>query len=135
MPPSCGVCLQNPSKYKCPKCRIPYCSVECCKKHKESPCVAPASEQGPRAPSLPVSRPKRNFEEDEADEDAIRLTRRSLTAVALDRNVRSCLRDTNLQKKIADIDSSEDVEGAIERAMQEPDFRAFCDQVLSKVAL
>ncbi len=23
-----------PSRYKCPKCRLPYCSVKCCKEHK-----------------------------------------------------------------------------------------------------
>lgn len=31
----CGVCGGDESKYKCPKCRLPYCSVKCCKEHKE----------------------------------------------------------------------------------------------------
>jgi hypothetical protein len=32
----CTVCaLANP-KYKCPKCRQPYCSVSCCKSHRDS---------------------------------------------------------------------------------------------------
>jgi HIT zinc finger. len=31
----CGVCGEsNLAKYKCPKCRLPYCSVKCCKDHK-----------------------------------------------------------------------------------------------------
>jgi hypothetical protein len=34
----CGVCETNPSKYKCPSCRLSYCSVACYKKHKEIPC-------------------------------------------------------------------------------------------------
>ncbi|RUS20956.1 hypothetical protein BC937DRAFT_93977 [Endogone sp. FLAS-F59071] len=32
--PTCGVCLDNPSKYKCPNCILPYCSLPCYKKHK-----------------------------------------------------------------------------------------------------
>lgn len=32
---ACGVCGEsNNAKYKCPKCRLPYCSVKCCKDHK-----------------------------------------------------------------------------------------------------
>lgn len=40
--PCCIVCeIVNP-KYKCPKCRQPYCSVSCCKSHRDS-CSAPLS--------------------------------------------------------------------------------------------
>jgi len=31
----CGVCGAEDGKYKCPKCRLPYCSVKCCKDHKK----------------------------------------------------------------------------------------------------
>lgn len=31
----CSVCLLNLSKYQCPGCNIKFCSVPCCKKHKE----------------------------------------------------------------------------------------------------
>jgi hypothetical protein len=31
----CTVCSQNESKYTCPACLIPFCCVECSKKHKE----------------------------------------------------------------------------------------------------
>ncbi|CAG8611934.1 1040_t:CDS:2 [Paraglomus brasilianum] len=37
----CEVCNKMPHKYKCPTCRILFCSVECSKKHKEIPCTAP----------------------------------------------------------------------------------------------
>ncbi|EDL15754.1 zinc finger, HIT type 3, isoform CRA_e [Mus musculus] len=30
----CVVCLEKP-KYRCPTCRVPYCSVPCFQKHKE----------------------------------------------------------------------------------------------------
>ncbi|KAF2233236.1 hypothetical protein EV356DRAFT_577687 [Viridothelium virens] len=31
----CKVCDEQPSKYKCPQCRIPYCSIGCFKTHKQ----------------------------------------------------------------------------------------------------
>ncbi|KAG4188878.1 hypothetical protein ERO13_A08G193200v2 [Gossypium hirsutum] len=34
----CQVCNQTQSKYKCPSCLIPYCSLACFKTHKETPC-------------------------------------------------------------------------------------------------
>jgi len=42
---ACGVCDDGVAKYKCPKCRFPYCSVKCCKEHKES-CPALKSTDG-----------------------------------------------------------------------------------------
>ncbi|KAL2263583.1 hypothetical protein VTK26DRAFT_6144 [Humicola hyalothermophila] len=35
-PKLCGVCGTQPSKYKCPRCSMPYCSVACSKQHKEN---------------------------------------------------------------------------------------------------
>lgn len=40
---TCGVCRENPSKYRCPGCTVPYCSLACNKAHKagtadKSPC-------------------------------------------------------------------------------------------------
>ena len=29
----CSICNQNEVKYICPKCKIPYCSMDCYKKH------------------------------------------------------------------------------------------------------
>ena len=34
----CSVCKVDDPKYKCPKCRSTYCSVDCCRKHKEEFC-------------------------------------------------------------------------------------------------
>jgi len=37
--PMCSVCNQVESpKYKCPKCRDSYCSIQCCRTHKENGC-------------------------------------------------------------------------------------------------
>ncbi|KAH9623215.1 hypothetical protein KSS87_006217 [Heliosperma pusillum] len=42
-PQLCLVCSEAKSKYKCPTCVIPYCSLACFKKHKETPCINPKS--------------------------------------------------------------------------------------------
>ncbi|KAI3653171.1 hypothetical protein MP228_002596 [Amoeboaphelidium protococcarum] len=34
MPKKCDICVDQESKYKCPQCKIPYCSVICFKKHQ-----------------------------------------------------------------------------------------------------
>ncbi|WRX09190.1 zinc finger protein [Theobroma cacao] len=39
----CQVCNQAQSKYKCPSCLVPYCSLACFKRHKETPCTKPKS--------------------------------------------------------------------------------------------
>ncbi|KAH6558657.1 hypothetical protein KP509_1Z051800 [Ceratopteris richardii] len=38
-PLKCKVCEDANSKYKCPTCLLPYCSLPCYKKHKETPCI------------------------------------------------------------------------------------------------
>ncbi|KAK8479696.1 hypothetical protein V6N13_131788 [Hibiscus sabdariffa] len=49
----CQVCNQAQSKYKCPSCLVPYCSLACFKTHKETPCVKPESTQEkPEWPNL-----------------------------------------------------------------------------------
>ena len=41
--PCCCVCQAGKPSYKCPKCRSPYCSVACCRKHKENDCTTAAA--------------------------------------------------------------------------------------------
>ncbi|KAJ2001768.1 Zinc finger HIT domain-containing protein 3 [Coemansia thaxteri] len=48
---ACTVCWEAASKYKCPTCRIGYCSVKCFKQHKLEPCIVPAA----TATSAPAS--------------------------------------------------------------------------------
>ncbi|RFU75678.1 hypothetical protein TARUN_6571 [Trichoderma arundinaceum] len=43
----CGVCESNPGKYKCSRCRLPYCSVACSRAHQQN-----------HPPDLPKEDPK-----------------------------------------------------------------------------
>mmetsp|Transcript_7972 Transcript_7972/g.13823 ORF Transcript_7972/g.13823 Transcript_7972/m.13823 type:complete len:135 (-) Transcript_7972:255-659(-) len=125
MAPTCGVCAVNPPKYKCPMCREPYCSVVCFRKHKETPCAK--TEDSSAAAAAPAQ-PKRQFEEE--GEDGQRLKKSDLETLAQSGNIRALLQDEALQKTIKDIDSSASAEQALDKAMLEPRFQDFCDQVL-----
>jgi len=47
---ACCVCLEWASKYKCPRCRKPFCSVKCNKVHKEE-CKGQPNENGAKVES------------------------------------------------------------------------------------
>lgn len=57
--PSCSQCSTENPKYKCPKCRAPYCSIACCRSHKEKGCeenkVQENYKQAPKSKYLPAS--------------------------------------------------------------------------------
>jgi len=40
--PGCSVCETGAPNYKCPQCRAIYCSIACCRKHKQELCAATA---------------------------------------------------------------------------------------------
>lgn len=42
---TCSVCKTGAANYKCPKCRSIYCSIACCRKHKEELCLSKNNDQ------------------------------------------------------------------------------------------
>ena len=65
--PTCAVCQEREHKYKCPTCRILYCSVACYKKHRETPCAPP-----PASP-LPAKAPASLWDTEFDDDEGFRL--------------------------------------------------------------
>ncbi|UKZ82081.1 hypothetical protein TrVFT333_009865 [Trichoderma virens FT-333] len=53
----CGVCESNPGKYKCSRCRLPYCSVQCSKAHQQNHPPDPPKEE-PKSTSIASSEPQ-----------------------------------------------------------------------------
>jgi len=125
----CQVCDNAPSKYKCPTCFIPYCSLMCFKKHKEVPCSR--EEPAVSTDSQPMQ-PPRAFEEE--DEQGWRLHQTQLEAVVASNEIRSILKDQELQKIILRIDSSENAEEELDTAMEGPHFREFTEKILSIIS-
>jgi hypothetical protein len=125
----CQVCGDAPSKYKCPTCFIPYCSLMCFKQHKEVPC----SREAPAVSTdSQPTQPPRSFEEE--DEQGWRLHRTQLEAVVASSEIRNILKDQELQKIILRIDSSENAEEELDKAMEGPHFQEFTDKILSIIS-
>ncbi|XP_030927508.1 zinc finger HIT domain-containing protein 3 isoform X1 [Quercus lobata] len=141
-PRKCEVCNEALSKYKCPSCLVPYCSLVCFKKHKEIPCAKPVSSEGkPRISGLPlmsqvtgdlspvleslVERPLT------AEQPGDVLQKLQLEAIASSSEIRDALKDGNLQKLIYNIDGSPDAENELDKAMGVEVFRTFTEKILS----
>ncbi|KAG0565293.1 hypothetical protein KC19_8G179800 [Ceratodon purpureus] len=127
----CEVCKAAESKYKCPSCLTPYCSLGCYKKHKEVPC-AKSDANGIKAESKVEEQPAASIAED--DESNHRLKRSQLEAVAASEELRKMLRDRELQELITKIDSSPNPKSELEKAMEGPAFREFTDKLLSVIS-
>lgn len=60
----CGICNQQESKYKCPKCSIVYCSISCYKSpihsHENIPIESPASKTKTKTLESKISIPESN---------------------------------------------------------------------------
>ncbi|KAL5562051.1 hypothetical protein UlMin_031798 [Ulmus minor] len=128
-PKQCQVCNKAASKYKCPSCLVPYCSVNCFKKHKEIPCSKPvASEEKPTVvPQASLEKPLH------VDKPSEVLPRLQLEAVASSSEIRDALKDEKLCKLICDIGISPNAEIELDKAMELEAFRIFTDKILSTI--
>ncbi|KAL9436220.1 hypothetical protein AB3S75_022303 [Citrus x aurantiifolia] len=125
----CQVCNEAQSKYKCPNCFTPYCSLVCFKNHKETPCAKPEpTEEKPIFPESPVERPLN------ADEPSQVLQKEQLESIASSSEIRDALQDESLQKLILGIDSSSNPEIELDKAMEVEAFRTFTDKILASIS-
>ncbi|XP_050205531.1 uncharacterized protein LOC126655395 isoform X2 [Mercurialis annua] len=160
-PKQCEVCKEAQSKYKCPACLVPYCSLGCFKKHKETPCAKPVFSQdnlsnntitqvqGPpqnrpliadvTSELLPKPLPEALASDLEppqgrpliADGTCEKLLKPQLEAIASSAEIRSALKDESFRKLICSIDGASDPENELEKAMGAEAFRIFTDKILS----
>ncbi|XWS36535.1 hypothetical protein CRYUN_Cryun20dG0093000 [Craigia yunnanensis] len=151
----CQVCNQAQSKYKCPSCLVPYCSLACFKRHKGTACVKSGSinnavttsvktgsSNGAETPGVkPESTEKRStaspgFQVErklEVDDPSEVLQILQMQDIASSSEVREALKDEHLQKLISDIDSSPDAMNELDKAMGMDVFRIFSDKILSAI--
>ncbi|XP_017247336.1 uncharacterized protein LOC108218755 isoform X1 [Daucus carota subsp. sativus] len=138
----CKVCEEADSKYKCPACLIPYCSLGCFKKHKEVQCVkdeaVPAEEKieipcvKEAVPAEQKFAPKPHVERPYfVDEPSIVLQQSQLESIASSSEVIDALKNEELQKLICKIENSADIESEFDKAMEADAFRLFTDKILS----
>ncbi|XP_057540027.1 uncharacterized protein LOC130818020 isoform X3 [Amaranthus tricolor] len=115
-PQQCKVCNEAKSKYKCPTCLMPYCSLVCYKKHKETPCATATSVSSDDIPKTSHTAPVSGDKKPTASEE-----------------VRDALKNEDLQKLICSIDNAPKALEELEKAMGVEAFRILSDKVLSLV--
>ncbi|XP_040005923.1 zinc finger HIT domain-containing protein 3 [Xiphias gladius] len=130
----CNVCSEQTPKYRCPVCKIRYCSLGCYKRHKDT-CL-PAEQP---APIVPEAKQAFNTEpwsvEDLLHENDIidKVPLQRLQLLGQSEELRDLLCNPHLRQLLRSIDSAESKDGAMKAAMQEPLFLEFSDQCLKIV--
>ncbi|CAI9107489.1 OLC1v1006849C1 [Oldenlandia corymbosa var. corymbosa] len=128
-PKTCKVCDKVLSKYKCPACLTPYCSLPCFKKHKETPCAKPVSvsQKDDSSPAPAIIHLDKPYYVDEPSEV---LQHSQLESIASSSEIRDLLKDEKLQTLISSMVTSAEPEKELSKAMQMDDFRIFSEKVL-----
>ena len=134
----CEVCKDKESRYKCPKCRTPYCSVACFKQHKDSPsCVAEASklQQAQEADKLLKDKTAALYEEDKDNiDEGYRIQPDQLDRMLESEILQERLRDPRIREIVQLIDSAEDREKALDGAVENnKDFALFVEQLANVI--
>jgi len=122
----CQVCYENKNvSYKCPKCRIKYCSVACFKKHKTSEtCVESKS-----TVETSVTQTQLLIELGDVEESD-RLPTHILERIGQSNEVLELLKNRHLRAMIKILDRSINPADDLQKAMMEPIFVQFVDQLL-----
>ncbi|ERN15786.1 zinc finger HIT domain-containing protein 3 isoform X2 [Amborella trichopoda] len=121
--PSCGVCVEAQSKYKCPTCFMPYCSLACFKNHREVPCTKP---------DLPEQKPETHLlsaRSIRVDEESWVLQKDQFESIASSYEIRNTLKNDELCRIISNINSSTNAEDELDKALRDPAFREFSDKI------
>ncbi|XP_043094207.1 zinc finger HIT domain-containing protein 3 [Puntigrus tetrazona] len=132
----CGVCSEHVPKYKCPVCRIRYCSVSCFKRHKDDDSCHPVKESDSASSSrTPANRQAAEqpwAADDLLDEDSQtdKVPLHKLEQLGGSEALKGLLRNPHLRRLMTSVDSAENKAKAMRDAMQEPLFVEFADQCL-----
>ncbi|XP_019880413.1 zinc finger HIT domain-containing protein 3 [Aethina tumida] len=115
----CGV----EGKYKCPTCLVYYCSVTCCKKHREDNCEIAQTNLTNihNEPVYPYSTPST------VNTDKLELLKGNKKLVEMLKG------NPHLRNLLSTIDKSNDPEDIMQKAMQEPLFVEFADACLEVI--
>ncbi|XP_044134628.1 zinc finger HIT domain-containing protein 3 [Bufo gargarizans] len=127
----CCTCSAESARYRCPRCRLQYCSVGCCKKHKET-CLPKEEKEAHSSSSFPDVMSTRGDLLGENDEsDAISLQK--LLLLGKSEELKGLLLNTHLRQLLVTLDQTEGKGQELKTYMQEPLFVEFADRCLSLV--
>ncbi|XP_058239390.1 zinc finger HIT domain-containing protein 3 isoform X2 [Hemibagrus wyckioides] len=133
----CVVCSEQIPKYRCPVCRIRYCSLGCFKKHKNEDSCQPVKEAPPPAPCPDSSQSRAEpwTDEDLLDEDSQsdRVPLQKLQLLGKSKELMTLLQNPHLRNLMLSVDSATDKSKAMKQAMQEPLFVELANQCLQTI--
>uniref|UniRef100_A0A8C3YJ02 Zinc finger HIT domain-containing protein 3 n=1 Tax=Catagonus wagneri TaxID=51154 RepID=A0A8C3YJ02_9CETA len=133
----CVICLEKP-KYRCPVCRVPYCSVTCFRKHKEhcNPETRPVEKKIRSALTAKTKNPVENKDDEDddsvadflnSDEEEDRVSLENLRNLGESAALRSLLLNPHLRQLMVDLDQADNKAKLMRACMQEPLFVEFAD--------
>ncbi|CAF1235460.1 unnamed protein product [Adineta steineri] len=129
----CQVCYENKnSSYKCPKCKIKYCSVTCFQKHKSSELCVENNIQVKPIVEVSITQTQLPIELGD-DEECDHLSTDILERIGQSNEVLELLKNRHLRTMIKSLDCSLYPADDMQKAMVEPIFVQFVDQLLAIV--
>ncbi|XP_074701495.1 zinc finger HIT domain-containing protein 3 isoform X2 [Strix aluco] len=109
-PRPCGVCgAAGAAKYRCPRCAAAYCSVPCCRTHRERCTPEPKQERAAAGQAFPGGPERGGQRAGESEE------------------LRDLLLNPHLRQLLLTVDQAEDKSSLMKKYMQEPLFVEFAD--------
>ncbi|XP_069730221.1 zinc finger HIT domain-containing protein 3 [Phaenicophaeus curvirostris] len=130
----CGVCgADGAGRYRCPRCAAAYCSVPCCRTHKERCAPERAETPGPR-PRAAEGQPRSSLAGPPPLEDILaegdeqdRVPLQKLQLLGESEELRGLLLNPHLRQLLLTVDQAEDKSSLMKKYMQEPLFVEFAD--------
>ncbi|KAM7088613.1 zinc finger HIT domain-containing protein 3 [Ciconia boyciana] len=139
VPRPCGVCgAAGAAKYRCPRCAAAYCSVPCCRTHKERCTPEPKREQersaggqafpgGPNRGGQHADGPWSVEDILTEDDEQDRVPLQKLKLLGESEELRGLLLNPHLRQLLLTVDQAEDKSSLMKKYMQEPLFVEFAD--------
>ncbi|XP_008330608.1 zinc finger HIT domain-containing protein 3 [Cynoglossus semilaevis] len=142
----CGVCSEQAIKYRCPGCRVRYCSLGCYKRHKGDACLyavqtpelGDSSTTDVRASNTGQTKSNADGTPWSVDsllcEDIIdRVPLPKLQLLGQSKELKDLLSNPHLRRLLRSVDTAESKDNAMKTVMQEPLFVEFADRCLNIV--
>ncbi|XP_076172359.1 zinc finger HIT domain-containing protein 3 [Ptiloglossa arizonensis] len=122
----CCACEKTKCPYKCPICKEPYCSVDCCKVHKANNCQPPKTQQNESTEDQ-INTIKYEF----PTEDTVPI--KKLEQLCNNEELKKCLSNPHVRDIMRAILTDRNPTKAIALAMTEPIFVEMADACLKVV--
>ena len=126
----CSVCSSDRASYRCPQCDTKYCSVSCCRVHKESCKKERSQDRSDKPPDGEGAVEKGKTDGDTASSLLTDVQKQELLE---DARLKSALRSKRLRDVLEDIDSAPDRQQRLRAARMNPEFEQFVKQLLGTV--